>query len=297
LGGELVLSSPSHLSGFVTNDVELFIVDSSTVQRCSMDRVCVDLVAPSVIHRVPDLQGRGPSVSGLSPRAIAMSGDRVMFSDGTLAAIVICPVNGPCDEGAISFIQADDENGQMGAALAAGGPDVVWTQGNQIVQSTQPTGGPVQSKSKPIGGSETRGTLRLVHAGGLFWLTPSGVFRGGTPGESPEHRLEDPATDFAVDADVLFVATTQGLLRVGSERGDRKSVADGNFVRVAVGGGVYGARTVADGVEIVEVHSGENDIKRLARSAGELGGLAVAGRHVYFMTYGAGGTKIRRVTR
>lgn len=240
----------------------------------------------------------GGSPSPLSPRALALFGDRFYYADEKYESVISCPKTG-CTTAAIASIHAYDADFEGG--LAVDGRNVYWGDERGIGVAPLPPPGAHRDgtyledsamrnvRRLEVGTVQGRDQLVFRGRDGVFAI---GVERGDT--SSDVHR-GSIVRDFASDTQSVFVATSTSVVRVDRMTLARTTVLavnDGEVSRLAAdSNGVYAA-TSGNGGTTLQQLGAAGEVRRVATSP-SVGAIALTASWLYY----AGDGAIRRVHR
>jgi hypothetical protein len=311
------VASAPNLASFVTDGANLFFIDDHGAYACSVGDAssCRPLVSPSSLvlrgwstdhdaWQILALSGGGrtlaSSLDSLSPAGIAMFGDRVLVTDKSTRAVLVCPTNAPCDDVSLGIVDTDSSD-DPGRAVAVGPASIAWVQGSAIRGASLPALGQTVRPSVERDEDDTEATARLsAHdLSDVFWLSTKGLYHADDLTQTPSRWFSIVATDFAVDPDALHVAGRSGLFRVVRADQQPSLLAAGQFVHVASDPAGIVATSLSPnggGTSVVEIRPGVLPLE-LAKVPGDIADIALAGDYVYFSTTTAGQGTVFRVAR
>lgn len=323
----LVAQSPSRIDAFVTDTVDVFMIEEHAARACSVTTptpdACREIVTGEQVGRrlgelsaeVPEWGdwgnwgggggGAGPkkdlvALPQLAPAAIALQNGRVFIADNQYEVLVACPASGSCAGAAMGLVKAEEgeNDASFGRALALAPAAIVWSQGDAIRAAAIPAPGRVEGPiaKRKDGTTDQTAVIAAPGVSDLMWLSTSGLHYAPSPSAPPELFFSLAATDFSLDVERVYLATQSGLFRVSRKDKSPALAASGTFEHVAVDAkGVYATKIEGTRTKVIEARTGK--ALELAAVDGPIDALAVAGDHVYFMTRAGSGSQIHRVPR
>jgi hypothetical protein len=239
----------------------------------------------------------------LEARSITREQNHIVITDDAYHAVLACPLTGSCTAQNLAIIDASEETKSFGPSIASGPSSpaprtsLSWSQGNALFSNLLPPDGKTERAKLSRNDATVEGLERILAPAGIFWISSAGLNFAISVEEQPQNWSRRVSSDLAVDANSVYLAGKEGLIRIARtpDRGETVA-AQGEFIKVASEGNLYATKPKnGGGTAIVEIRQGQQ--LELASVPGSIDALAIVGNQLYFQTRIGIVDEIRRVAR